>query len=333
MRVISGNKLWILGVVCAGMMGSQVTAETAEPGDRLEGGELPTAMNLAWESIPGAVGYDVAVLFNGELVDTVRQTHEAITLEALFGPGYYTAIVRGLNAGGTGAWSEPVTFAEKREVTSGGKAALTAPPKSFSWNRTATATRYLVRLFWYNGATGQYVLKKEAWVAQSASSPIYWYPPAGMIGNGKYKVQVTDYAGTKPGMTSTLFFKVKIPVTLPVGTWLSSSANKYGLSVTVNSLAQISGAQLTAYYNDGWFSKDSYTFAASDITKNGSSFVAKKEKGIVNSSGESLYYYEISGTLQANGSITGTWKASYYQKPRFYSAHTNTKQGTFTAWR
>ena len=327
MRVISGNKLWILGVVCAGMMGSQVTAE---PGDRQEGGEPPTAMNLAWESIPGAVGYDVAVLFNGELVDTVRQTHEAITLEALFGPGYYTAIVRGLNAGGTGAWSEPVTFTEKREVTSGGKAALTAPPKSFSWNRTATATRYLVRLSRYSSATGQYGIKKKVWVPQTGSATIYWYPTAGLIGNGKYKVQVTDYAGTKPGMTGTMYFEVK---TSQAGIWRSSSSNKYALSVTADALGKISGAQLTAFYNDGWFSKDSYTFAASDITKSGSSFVAEKKTGVVNSAGESLYYYKISGTLQANGSITGTWKASYYQKPRYYSAHTNTKQGTFTALR
>ncbi len=330
MRIINGNRVWAIGIACAAIMSSQVMAELAN--DRLsEGGKQTTAMELAWESIPGAVGYEVAVLFNGELLDISRQTNATITRETVCGPGYYTTLVRELAASGAGAWSAPVTFTEKRELTPESKAPLTAPPKSFSWNRTTTATRYLVKLFWYSSATGQYGIKKEVWVPQTGSATIYWYPTAGLIGNGKYKLQVTDYAGTKPGMTGTVYFEVKAS---QAGTWRSSSSNKYALSVTADALGNISGAQLTAFYNDGWFSKDSYTFAANAITKSGSSFVAEKKIVVTNRSGTSLYYYKISGTFQANGSITGTWKASYYQKPSYLpSARTNTKQGSFTAQR
>jgi hypothetical protein len=122
-------------------------------------------------------------------------------------------------------------------------------------------------------------------------------------------------------------------VNLSSGTWSASAANTYSLWVTVNTQNRVSSAYLKVYYNDGWFGSDAYTFSSSDITQSGSSFLAKKERAVINSAGTSLYYYEIAGTFQANGTITGTYKASYYQDPSWTYARTNTKQGNFTAAR
>lgn len=119
---------------------------------------------------------------------------------------------------------------------------------------------------------------------------------------------------------------------LSSGIWRAQQANVYSLSVTVDASGAISSAFLKVYYNDGWLSSDSRTFSASRITTSGSSFAAKISEQN-HSYGSSLHYFEIIGTFQANGTITGTYKASYYHDPPGMRARTNTKQGSFTAHR
>jgi hypothetical protein len=126
---------------------------------------------------------------------------------------------------------------------------------------------------------------------------------------------------------------MEAPAYLPSGTWRASSPSSYELSVTVNANSQVSSATLKVYYNDGWLSSDSYTFGPKDITQNGSSFVATEHKFSSNSVGIVDRKYDIEGTFQANGTITGTWRGSYLDDPSGPTIHTNVKNGNFTARR
>jgi hypothetical protein len=123
------------------------------------------------------------------------------------------------------------------------------------------------------------------------------------------------------------------PVNLPSGTWAAAAANTFSLTVTVDTAGTVSGAYLKVYYNDGWLGNDSYTFSSADITQEGAMFTATKEKGTFNAAGDSLYFYAIIGTFQANGTITGSFKGSYYQDPIWSTPHMNTREGNFTATR
>lgn len=124
------------------------------------------------------------------------------------------------------------------------------------------------------------------------------------------------------------------PVWLSAGTYQSSVANSYSLWIKVDSQNKVTSAYLEVYYRDGWYTtSDKYTFTSRDIKTNGSSFEAKKQVAKFTSSGDSINNYEIQGTFQLNGTITGGWKGSYYHDPNGMPARSNAKEGSYTARR
>jgi len=121
---------------------------------------------------------------------------------------------------------------------------------------------------------------------------------------------------------------------LPLGNWNASSPDVYALSVTVNDAEQIAGCYLKVHFDDGWYTDEEAWFEPYHITWDGSSFTAIRAYFTSDDMGDWTEQYQISGTVQPNGSITGTWYGYYYWDPTgAFTPKTNTKSGAFTAWR
>jgi hypothetical protein len=178
-----------------------------------------------WAAADGADQYDLKVLKNGQAF----AMHAGLTwlegsLNDTFTPAYYTLLVRGVGLAGKGPWSAPVTFMVERRMVPDGTVSNQAP-SAFKWSRSEPATRYRLKLAQYDAGRGEYVDKREAWIAQPAAGAPRWVPPY-IIPNGKFRWTITDYNGDTKGYSQSAHFQIKGSAhstwndpALIIGTW------------------------------------------------------------------------------------------------------------------
>lgn len=164
---------------------------------------------LEWFRAGGATSYFARVLCNGEEVAAwPNWPTNLIKANRTWTPGHHVLLVRAVNSYGTGIWSEPRSFLVTRNMTPGDDHLYLGSTNRLSWVRSGNATRYRVRLFRVNPATGEYALLKEGSVPQPVGQP-FWNP--GTLTSGAYRWQVTDFNGDKALYTSTAYFSIDVP--------------------------------------------------------------------------------------------------------------------------
>ncbi len=178
--------------------------ETFEPGWQ--------TVTCAWTEAEGADGYNLKVVYNGELLEKIEdrlQTH--YPLVKAFQPGYYSLFVQSVNTYGNGPWSPVRTFIVSRDMTPGNDRTLAGPPRGFEWTRSKGAARYLVKLARYDKALQKFVPLREVWTPQPAGGITPRWTPAITLTSGAYRWSVTDYIGKKAGYTSVDYFQIRTP--------------------------------------------------------------------------------------------------------------------------
>jgi hypothetical protein len=166
------------------------------------------ALTIIWTPASGAAMYNIKILQNGSVFTAYSSfTTNGSTVQA-WTPARYSIIVTPMNAFGDGKPSAPRNFVVERFMTPGHEVVLADPPNRLNWTRSADCTRYRLRLFKSNPATGVYDLLKEGSVNQPIGQP-FWKP--GTLVTGAYKWQVTDFKNDKALYTSTDYFSIGVP--------------------------------------------------------------------------------------------------------------------------
>jgi len=356
------NVLVLAGLLTVSM-GSELFAQRVDAPELLRplSGEQPRRFRFNWRQVNGAHRYEIMVRRlnprTGDFDFFMRRfTNDPSYLDNLhFQRGVYRWVVRGFNnQGNPGPWSGVGDFAvggvERPAVLRPRTDGITARnlATALEFRAVADVDRYQVQLRIPGGRVITQTVQSRAEAGRTLalmarnlqhSRNYHWRVRAGVGG-----IRVGDRAsGVEWGpWTGWNRFSLR-PPPFPAGTYRASVPNRYNLRVTVNREEQVTGAYLRVYYHDTWSSQYKYrafTFVPrsvgswSSITQTGSSFVVEDRwtQGWFYSSLHLIDNFEISGRLQPNGTIVGTWKADYYAKS-WIGTFRNAKNGSFIARR
>jgi hypothetical protein len=165
-----------------------------------------TSVPVGWIAADWAETYEMKLLQNATLLINQQGITETDgSLDKAYTPGYYTLFVRATNAAGPGPWSSNITFIVERNMFPDGTVS-NRQPKVFRWSRSELATRYQLKLFEFNKATGKYALKRDITIPQPDTGSPKW--TASRIPDGRYRWSVTDFKNTRAGYTQSATFRV-----------------------------------------------------------------------------------------------------------------------------